>query len=218
MGGIGDFFVKQAITEQLVAGKKLRGVKTKAMKSKTRHSIITPGEVSHKFNIGIKKAKEKLRVSTQKWIRHAVHQLYHRYRVDNMQLNRKRINAQFYTDKLLDKSNSLKGNTGARIYTTGKFTVKYPCTNNSEVGDTLRRFANDVGIPDRLRSDLALEILGKNMVVQAQVKRLRIYLTHLEVELSNQNQAAEGDIGHMKKCFGKLLCPRKSLTAFGTMY
>ena len=40
----------------------------------------------------------------------------------------------------------------------------------SEVVDTLRRFANDVGILDRLRSDLAPEITGKRTEFQAQVK------------------------------------------------
>ena len=53
--------------------------------------------------------KDTLRLTTQKRIIHAVHPLHLRYRVDNMQLNRKRLNAQFYTDHLLAKYKSLKG-------------------------------------------------------------------------------------------------------------
>ena len=72
----------------------------------------------------------------------------------------------------------MEGNTGAWIYTTGKFTVAYPYTKRSEVGDSLRRFANDVGIPEILRSDLTPDITVKNMEFQDQVKRLIIDLTH----------------------------------------
>ena len=107
-----------------------------------------------------------LRVKIHKGIRHMVHLLHCRYRVDNMQLNMKRLNARFYNDHLLANTKSLEGNTGARIYTTGKFKVAYPCTNHSEVGDTLQQFTDDVGIPDRLRSDMAPEILGKIWILR----------------------------------------------------
>ena len=42
----------------------VRDVKVNAVESKTMHSVITPKEVSRKFNIGIKKAKDMLRVTT----------------------------------------------------------------------------------------------------------------------------------------------------------
>ena len=38
-----------------------------------------------------------------------------------MQLNRKRLNVQFYTEHLLAKNKSLEGNTGVWIYTNGNF-------------------------------------------------------------------------------------------------
>ena len=72
-----------------------------------------------------------------------------------MQLNRNHLNAQFYTDHLMAKTKPLEVNTGVWIYMTGEFTVNYPCTKNSEVGYTLRRFTDNVGIPDQLRSDMA---------------------------------------------------------------
>ena len=222
MGDIGDSFVERTMTERLIASVNIRHpnkppVQLKCalpplpqdhynrlaseMASKTRHSVLTPEEVSRKFNIGIEKAKDTLKVTTQKGIRHAVHPLHLRYRVDHMQLNRRRLNAQFYTDHLVAQTKSLDGNTGAWIYTTGKFTTVYPCAKRSEVGDTLRMFADDVRIPDRLRSDLAPEITGKNTEFQAQVKRLRIDMTYTEKERSNQNHAAEQEIGHLKKRF-----------------
>ena len=92
MGRIGDVFVERAMTEQLIAGIKVWDMKVNVMESKTRHSTIRPEEEYWKFNISIKKAKEMLRVKTQKGIRHVVHLLHHRYRVDHMQLKSKRLN------------------------------------------------------------------------------------------------------------------------------
>ena len=124
-------------------------------------------------------------------------------------MNTKRLNTKFYTDQFLAKTKYLEGNTGAWIYTTGKFTVAYPCTNLSEVGDTLQQFADDVGIPDQLSSDLASEITGNHTEFQDKVKCLRIDLTHSEVERSNQNHVAEGKIGHQKKCFCQNMVSKK---------
>ena len=153
-------------------------MKFKVMESKTKNSVIALEEVSRKFNIGIDRAKDMLRVTEQKGIRYAVNLLYHIYRLDNKHLNRKRLNAQIYTDKILAKTKSLEGNTGSWIYTTRKLTVLYPCIKRLEVGDTLRWFVDDVGIPDILRSDMAPETTGKHTEFQAQLKHLRIELTH----------------------------------------
>ena len=136
LGGIGDVFVEQAMTEHLVASISIQGVKIKLMKSNTRHYVITPEEVSHKFNIGIKKVKGTLRVTTQKWIKHEVYPLRRIYRVDKMQLNRKRPVCIFILIAFLAKTKYLEGNTGAWLFNTGNFKLTYPFTKRSEVGDT----------------------------------------------------------------------------------
>ena len=43
----------------------------------------------------------------------------------------------------------------------------------------MQRFADDVGIPDLLRTDLALELMGKNTEFQAQARKLNVKVTHL---------------------------------------
>ena len=45
------------MTERLIAGINVWNVKINLMDSKTRHSVITPGEVSLKFEIGIEKCE-----------------------------------------------------------------------------------------------------------------------------------------------------------------
>ena len=97
------------------------------------------------------------------------------------------------------KTKSFDGNTGAWLYTTGKFTVVYPCGSRRKEGDTLRKFADDIGIPDQVRSDLAPELTGKNTEFLAQAEHLGIDVTHSEAEQSNQNHAAEQEIGDLKK-------------------
>ena len=83
--------------------------------------------------------------------------------------------------------------------TMEKFTVVYPCVIRRKLGDTLSKFANNVGIPDQVRSELDPELTGKNTEFQAQAKRLGIDVTHSEAERSNQNHAAEQEIGELKK-------------------
>ena len=94
--------------------------------------------MSRKFSIGTDTAKNTLIVTTKKCIRHVVYPLNRRYRVDNMQLNRKRLNMQFYTDHLLAKTSYLEGHTGAYIYTTEKLIIAYPCINCSGEVNTLQ--------------------------------------------------------------------------------
>ena len=189
MGSIWDVFMERVMKERLVSGINVWYVKVNTTESKTGLSIITPEEVNQKFNIGIEKAKDTFLVKTQKGIIHAVNTLQQRYRADHMQLNRKWLNEKFYTDHLLSKTKYLEGKTRAWIYTTGNFTVAYPWNCFSEVGYALQNFANNLGIPNQLRSDLEPEIMRKYTEFQVQVKCLRIEITQYEVERSNQNHA-----------------------------
>ena len=61
-----------------------------------------------------------------------------------MHLNVNLLNAQFYTDHLLAKTKSLEVNMGAWVVTAGKFTVAYLYIKRSELGDTVRQFADNV--------------------------------------------------------------------------
>ncbi len=63
-----------------------------------RHSSETLKNLSSKWNIGLETAKQTLQVTTQQGIRTAVHPLHKRYRVDNLHLNRRRLNGDWFTD------------------------------------------------------------------------------------------------------------------------
>ena len=63
----------------------------------------------------------------------------------------------------------------------------------------MRRFLYDLGIPDRLSTDLALELTGKNTEFQAQARKFNVNVTHSKSEQYIQNHAAEREIGELKK-------------------
>ena len=99
-------------------------------------------------------------------------------RVDHLHLYRTLLRGTWYADTLLSKVKSIRGNTCANVFTQGRFTKVVPMTARSDVGQSLVYFTDNVGIPDRLRTDLAPEIVGNNTEFQAQAKRLGIALTH----------------------------------------
>jgi hypothetical protein len=66
----------------------------KAVLSLDRHSKVSPEELSRKWGCGLETAKRTLKVTTQKGIRYAVQPLHRRYRVDHLNLHRKRLNQE----------------------------------------------------------------------------------------------------------------------------
>jgi len=172
----------------------------KGLASKSRHSAITPEHVSRSWNVGIETAKNTLKVTTQRGIRHAVHPLHRRYRVDNIHLHRKRLDSHFYTDHMMAAVKSLEGNTGLHVYTNGKYTAVYPTDSRDKAGQAFREFTDDVGIPTKLTTDLASEHTGRKTEFYKAVKKLGgIDLRFSEKGRSNQNHYAEAEIGYLKK-------------------
>lgn len=167
--------------------------------SNERHTTVSSENLARKWGIGLQTAQQTLRVTTQRGIRTAIHPLHRRYRVDHMNLHRKRLNSHFYVDHLSAKVKSLDGNSGAYLYTNGKFTSVIPCSSRTEAGDTLRRFTEDVGIPNKLTADLASEMSGKHTEFVKRAKDMHIEMSYAEKGRSNQNYAAEMEIGKVKE-------------------
>jgi hypothetical protein len=174
-----------------------------AVETNSRHSLVTPEEVSRKWRIGLETAQQTLRVTTQQGIRTALHPITRRYRVDHIDLNRNRLNSPFYTDSLFSKVTSLPGNKCAQVYTNGEFTAVYPMASKQEAGDTLAAFSQDVGIPEHLTTDLAGEVSGPNTAFMKHVRRLPIDLQWSERGRKNQNHKAEREIGILKQRWRK---------------
>jgi hypothetical protein len=76
-------------------------------------------------------------------------------------------------DHLVSKRKSLSGNTGAWVYTNGKYTCVDLVQKRSQVPKTLKKMIDDVGIPERLRADQALELVGAHTEFQKEICRVR---------------------------------------------
>jgi hypothetical protein len=94
---------------------------------------------------------------------------------------------------------SIQGNTCAQIFTNGNFTTVHPLNSKARVAQALTEFTDDVGIPDTLLSDGAAEVTGQHTDFMKEVNRLKIRLRRSEAGRSNQNYAAEREIGELKK-------------------
>ena len=171
----------------------------KGVASESRHSVVSPEHVARTWGIGIETAKNIIKVTTQRGVRHVMHPLHRRYGVDNIHLHRKRLNSPFYTDHMVAAVKSLEGNNGLHVYTNGKFTQVYPTESRDKAGQALKEFTDSIGITLKLTTDLAGEHTGKNTEFYRESKKLRIEVSYSEKGRSNQNHYAEAEIGYLKK-------------------
>jgi hypothetical protein len=126
-----------------------------------RHSSVKFENLSRKWNIGLETAKRTLQVTTQQGIWTAVHPSHRQYQVNQLHLNRQRLNRDWFTDTLFSKVASIRGNTCAHIFTNSNFTTVHPL-NLKRVSQVLIKFTDDIGIADTLLSDGAAEDTGQH--------------------------------------------------------
>jgi hypothetical protein len=169
--------------------------------SKDRHSQVNAETVARKFRCGIETAQRTLKTTTQRGVRHSIHPLHRRYRVDHLNLHRRRLDDTFYMDTLFSKVKSLNGHTCAQLITNGSFTRIYPMDSKAShnIAQALTEFVDDVGIPGTLICDLATEQTGKNTEVLKAVRRFQIRLLPAEKGRgTTQNHRAETEIREVK--------------------
>ncbi len=87
----------------------------------------------------------------------------------------------------------------AQVFTNGSSTNVHPLDSKAKVAQALTEFADDVGITDSLLSDGAPKIVGPRTNLTKEANRFKIKLKRSEVGRSNQNYAAEREIGELKK-------------------
>ena len=94
--------------------------------SKGRHSSVTPEDLSERWFIGLKKAKDTIKNTTQCILCSALSPLARRYRADRM-YERPRIQGVVYTDTMDGQHKSLDGNKFAQVFATDfHFSAVYP--------------------------------------------------------------------------------------------
>jgi hypothetical protein len=169
--------------------------------SKDRHSQVNAETVAKRFRCGIETAQKTLKATTQRGVRQSLHPLNRRYRVDHLNLNRKRLSDTFYMDTLFSKVKSLGGYTCAQLITNGSFTRIYPMESkaSANLAAALTEFIDDIGVPDTLVCDLATEQTGKNSEVMKLIRRFNIKMRMAEKGRgTTQNHRAETEIREVK--------------------
>jgi hypothetical protein len=94
---------------------------------------------------------------------------------------------------------SIQGDTCAQIFTNGNVTTVQPLNLKARVTQALSEFTDNVGIPDTLVSDGAAEVTGQHTDFMKEVNKLKTRLKRSEAGRSNQNYAANQEIGELKK-------------------
>ncbi len=188
--------------------------------SKDRHSRVNAETVARRFRCGIETAQKTLKTTTQRGVRYAIHPLHRRYRVDHLNLHKRRLADTFYMDTLFSKVKSLNGMECAQLITNGSFTRVYPMESKSshDIAQALTEFIDDVGVPGTLICDFATEQTGKNTEVMKVVRRNQIRLLLAEKGRgTTQNHRAETEIREIKTN-GKLECAKiRFLRGYGIM-
>lgn len=188
-------------TEQLLMERILQSVRISEIHSKTRHTTITPETVSEIFNVGIGRANDILSATTQRGVRHAVTPLTRRYRIDHIHLNHTYLAGKWTMDHMESKYKSIRGHTGAIIFTNGNLVMVYPTPtkNDADCTESLRRFTEDIGIPANLKCDMATSFVGHHTDFQRLVRKLGVNITYSEPYRHNQLQQVDMAIRELKR-------------------
>ncbi|KAG7369925.1 reverse transcriptase RNA-dependent DNA polymerase [Nitzschia inconspicua] len=189
--------------------------------SNDRHSKITAEELARTWNIGLQTAKDTMKATTQRGVRTSTRPMNKRVRVDHLDLHVRRMPGTWYCDTVLARVKSLLGNICANVFTNGRFTKVVPMKSRKEAGFSFQEFVNDVGAPELLVTDGASEFTGNNTEFKKHVRRMRVKHWISEQGRSNQNHAAEREIGYISQCWKLRMAKRnvpKRLWDFGFVY
>jgi hypothetical protein len=117
-------------------------------------SIITAKDLSVKWNISFKRAKETLRVTTQRGVRNLSNPLVRRLRTKRW-YNKRVLKGRWYSDTMHFKPTSIiRQEKAAQVFTNGKGYDEFiPIERESRCSDGLLGFCNDTGIPEHLVVD-----------------------------------------------------------------
>ena len=168
-----------------------------AVTTRNKECRIDAETLARRWCIGLATAQRTLEVTTQSGLRLVSNPLTRRLRTSQQHLRYNILKAQFYSDTMFSTEKSLRGMKAAQVFTTDfDFTWVKPLKSKRDAGYTLDRFVQDVGIPYKLLTDGAPELIDGTF--GAAIKRLHINHTVSEPYSPWQNRA-EMAIRELKK-------------------
>ena len=185
--------------------------------SKGQHSSVSPQDLRERWFIGLKKAKDTIKNTTQQILRSALLPLARRYRADRM-YERPRIRGTIYTDTMDRQHKSLDGNKYAQVFATDfHFSAVYPMESKGLAGNALKQFIADFGVSDKIICDGSKEQIKRGTTFMEQVRKHHIDIHTTEPGQYNQSKV-EGVIRELRKnWFRTMHCKRvpKRLRDYG---
>lgn len=132
--------------------------------SSKRKWALTPQILSRRWNIGLETAQHTMRVTTQSGIRNVYGPSERKLRQRTDFLKYPVVKGKWYTDTMFSSVQAKRlGSTAAQVYTNGKgYDSVYPIKGKQGAltAETLASFIQDVGIPQKLISDDAPELIS----------------------------------------------------------
>ena len=177
--------------------------------STKRHTKATAFNLAERWGIGIKSAEDTLKVTTQRGIRSAIMPISRRYRADRY-YGMKRLNSKFATDTFYPRVKSLLGHTHAQVYSNKSgFSASYPIYDikGDSIGETLRSFSHDFGIPEHLTFDGAMAQVGKDTKFMKTIREYDIK-HHISAPRRPNENPAEGQIRELKRRWYRIMTKR----------
>ena len=178
--------------------------------SAKRHTKLTADSLSELWGIGLLRAHDTLKATTQRGVRSAILPIGRRYRADRM-YQVKRLGSKFSTDTLYADIKSLRQNTCAQIFTHKcGVRIAYPmrAATGDSIGHSLLNFAHDYGAPDELIFDGAQAQVGPNTLFMKTLRKLLIKYHVSSLRQPNENPS-EGGIYELKKRWYRIMVKKK---------
>lgn len=177
--------------------------------SSDRHSDVSAEQLSERWGIGIKAAKETLKKTTQRFLRSAVLPLSRRYRTD-MMFERKTLRGQWSTDTMDGRCKSLDGNKYVQVFANKSYFSRiYPMDSKKKAGDALRLFCQEFGVPEHLTFDGSKEQTKKGTQFMKQIRRHDIDYHISEPGMHNENPV-EGCIRELRRKWYRIMIRKKA--------
>jgi hypothetical protein len=162
-------------------------VHVSAIHSSRRANAVTPEQLSSRWNIGLRKAKQTLQVTTQRGTRTIAYPtLESRFRTNDRQLRYRRLKTALYTDTMFASTVSSRGNTCAQIFVNDLEWVRsFPLTRTGDAHTCLDLLFPKDGVPNFMIMDDAKELVAKHA----------IYGGALGTAMTDDESKESGDLG-----------------------
>ena len=123
---------------------------------------LSPSYLSRLWNVSLDSAKRTLQATKQTSLHIVKNGLTRRRKANRSRLDFVRLNgylADFASDTFFSNVVSLRGNTCVQLFANrGNYVKPYAMKSKSEAGEALSRFLMEVGLPNSLLTDGALEL------------------------------------------------------------